>query len=153
MSIDLRKYQWYYITLQSICLCKYTYDYIIPTHRHIQLCVWNHWQETNLCLTRRSAAMSSAFFSMPLGQSLFRPTPDYPSPKRMESNSMPPENEPNKWKSCWYQGRLYFDSSVFCWASQSIWIWWSDWWMLDLLLNLYFHDEPTINTLAFWKYL
>lgn len=27
-----------------------------------------------------------------------------PSPKRMESNSMPPENEPNKWKSCWYQG-------------------------------------------------
>ena len=61
----------------------------VPTHRHVQLCVWNHWHETNSCLTRRSAAMSSAFFSMPLGQSLFRPTPDYPSPKRMESNSMP----------------------------------------------------------------
>ena len=26
----------------------------------------------------------------------------------------------------------------FFWASQSIWIWWSDWWMLDLLLNLHF---------------
>ena len=61
----------------------------LPTHRHIQLRVWNHWHETNSCLKRRSAAMSSAFFSMPLGQSLFRPTPDYPSPKRMESNSIP----------------------------------------------------------------
>ena len=126
----------------------------VPTHRHIQLCVWNHWHETNLCLTasglQRCPPPSS---QCPLGRVCFRRLRFFPLSKEDGIKFYAPESEPNKRKSCWYQGRLYFDSSVFFWPSQSIWIWWSDWWMLDLLLNLYFHYEFTINALGFWKYL